>query len=150
MLPFRQWRPLGAVAGGGLAASCAHDVRLQVVMNVSRFARLTRRRDAGRHILGRRRDAVVTVQRRDAVVTVQRRDAVVTCNGGTPSLPFNGGTPSLLCGTPGGTPHALTVAMLWTASHWLRTLRSLTRGDDWSRPSGGVASLCLFCIKMTY
>ena len=36
----------GAVGRGGLAASCAHDVRLQAVTNVSRFARLMRRRDA--------------------------------------------------------------------------------------------------------
>ena len=36
----------GAGGGGGLAASCAHDVRLQAVTNVSRFARLMRRRNA--------------------------------------------------------------------------------------------------------
>ena len=36
----------GAITGGGFTASYAHDVRLQAVMIVSRFARMTRRRDA--------------------------------------------------------------------------------------------------------
>ena len=34
------------MVGGGLTASCAHDVRLQAVTIVSRSARMTRRRDA--------------------------------------------------------------------------------------------------------
>ena len=36
----------GAMVGGGLTASYAHDVRLQAVAIVSRSARMTRRRDA--------------------------------------------------------------------------------------------------------
>ncbi len=41
------WRPNGRYGRGRwLTASCAHDVRLQAVMIVSRFARMTRRRDA--------------------------------------------------------------------------------------------------------
>ena len=39
------WRAPRAMGGGGLAASCSHDVRLQSVTIVSRFARMTRRRD---------------------------------------------------------------------------------------------------------
>ena len=34
------------MTGGGLTASCAYYVRLQAVTIVSRFARMTRRRDA--------------------------------------------------------------------------------------------------------
>ena len=46
MLPLGQWRPLGAMTGGGLTASYAHEVRLQAVTIVSRSAQMTRRRDA--------------------------------------------------------------------------------------------------------